>query len=411
MVEIYKRLKKCRVCNSKNLIKYLNLGKTPLANSLVELKDKNKKETEYPLEVLYCKDCSLSQLSVVVDPKILFSKYVYRSSISKTFQSHCAQMVKDVVKIIKPRRNELVVDIASNDGCLLHQFKNEGFKTLGVEPAKNIADIANAGGIETICSFWSIETADEILKKYGKAGMITATNVLAHVNDLNEFLKAVTILLNKEGLFVVEVPYLYDIFKKNEFDTIYHEHLSYLLVKPLKRLYEKHGLKIIYIEKYPIHGGSLRIYASKNKPKSNNVQYFLNFEDKNKLYNIETYKNFDKKVKKIKNDLLNLLKNIKSKNKKVVAYGASAKGSTLLNVCGINKDLISFIVDDTPEKQNKFAPGSKIPIKNASYFEKEKSHYIILLAWNFAEELIQKTKNHRERGGKYIISIPKVRVV
>ena len=412
MKQLYKKIKRCRICNSKNLIKYLSLGKTPLANSFIEPKNINKKELKFPLEVLYCKNCSLSQLSIVVNPKLLFSKYVYRSSISKTFQNHCAKMAEKVIKMIKSYKNELVVDIASNDGCLLKQFKNIGFKTLGVEPAKNLADIANLNGIETISSFWSIATAKKNLKNYGKAKVITATNILAHVDDLNKFLKAVNILLKKDGLFIVEVPYLYHLLTKNEFDTIYHEHLSYFLVKPLKKLYENNDLYIIKIEKYPIHGGSLRIYASKNNLKEDtSVREFLNFENKNKLYDINTYKNFHKEVKKIKKDFLKLLNQLKNKKKKVVAYGASAKGNTLLNYCGINKNLISFTVDDTPEKQNKFAPGSKIPIKDASYLEKEKPGYIVLLAWNFAKEIMQKTEEYRKRGGKYIIPIPEVRVV
>ena len=410
MGQIYKKVKKCRICNSKNLVKYLDLGKTPLANSFVEFGDKNKKEKKFPLEVLFCKNCCLSQLSIVVNPKMLFSKYVYRSSISKTFQKHCMHMAKKIAKTIRPNEKYIVVDIASNDGCLLQPFKNLGFKTLGVEPAKNLVEIANSNGIETICDFWSLKTADKILKKYGKAKVITATNILAHVDNLNDFLKGVKILLDKEGLFIVEVPYLYDLLTKNEFDTIYHEHLSYFLIRPLTILYNNNGLKIINIEKYPIHGGSLRIYATKNNSKENkSVRYFLDFENKKKLYNIKTYLNFDKNVKKIKKEFLNLLK--KLKNKKIAAYGASAKGNTLLNYCKIDKNLIQFMVDDTPFKQNKLAPGSRIPIKTPSYLEKVKPDYIVLLAWNFAKELMQKTKPHKNRGGRYIIPIPKVRIV
>ena len=386
----------------------------PLANSLLEEKDKNKPELKFPLEVMYCKDCSLSQLSIVVNPKVLFLKYFYRSSISKTFQQHCAQMAGQAFEMTNSyaNKNNLAVDIASNDGCLLKEFKNKGFKVLGVEPAENIAKIANLNGIETICSFWGDETASAILKKYGKARIITATNVLAHVDDLNGFLNAVKILLDDNGLFIVEVPYLYNLLSKNEFDTVYHEHLSYFLVRPLKKLYDSHKLKIIKIEKYQIHGGSIRIFASKNSlSEESSIKKFQKFERSKKLYDINTYKNFDKKAKKVRKDLLNILAGIKNRNKKIAAYGASAKGNTLLNYCGIDRKIVRFIIDDTPEKQNLISPGSKIRIVDSGYLNKENPDYIILLAWNFAGEIIQKTKSVYKRKVKYIIPIPYVRVI
>src|SRR3989338_6027440 len=263
MANAYKKIKRCRVCGSKDLVKYLDLGKNPLANSVVNPKDMGKSEPKFLLGVLYCNNCSLSQLSVVVDPKILFSRYVYRSSISKTFQAHCAEMADNVISLLGSRKKELVVDIASNDGCLLEQFKKKGFMVIGVEPAENIAKIANSKGIETLCKFWDDGAAKTILEKYGKAKVITATNVFAHVDDLNSFLRAVSILLDKNGLFIIEVPYLYDLLAKNEFDTIYHEHLSFFLVKPLGILLDRNKLRIFKVEKHSIHGGSLRILASK----------------------------------------------------------------------------------------------------------------------------------------------------
>ncbi len=411
MEQTYKKIEKCRICGAKNLIKYLDLGETPLANSLLDTSEKTDGEIKYPLEVMYCKDCSLSQLSIVVNPEILFSDYVYHSSISKTFQDHCAEMAEKISRITNPSKEVLAVDIASNDGCLLKKFKNKGFRTLGVEPAKNLAEDANSKGIETVCSFWTIKTANEILGRYGEARIITATNVFAHVDDLNEFLKAINILLNKDGLFIIEVPYLSDLFTKNEFDTIYHEHLSYFLVKPLKKLYEKHNLKIINIEKYPIHGGSLRIYASKNTLKDEtNVQDFLRLEEKETLYDIKTYEKFNKKVINVKGELLKLLKDLKNKDKKVGAYGASAKGNTLLNYCGIDSELVSFIIDDTRAKQHHFAPGSRIEIVDTSWLEKDKPDYLLLLAWNFAKEIKERTSKIYKSEVKYIIPIPNVKV-
>lgn len=407
-METYRKLTRCRICNSPDLVKYLDLGATPLANSLLEEKDLDETEGRFPLEVLYCSNCSLSQLSIVVDPKILFSNYVYRSSISRTFQDHCRKMAEAVSEMIED--NKFIVDIASNDGCLLEQFKIYGFRVLGIEPAENLVKISNAAGIETLGLFWNAETAQKVLNQYGKAKVITATNVLAHVDDVNEFLKGVNILLDEDGLFIVEAPYLHDLLANNEFDTIYHEHLSYFLVKPLQILYSQNGLSINKIEKFPIHGGSLRIYASKNKSNIHqSVDEFLKLE-KN-LHSIGPYRSFDRKVKKIREDLLKLLNELKRQNKKVLGYGASAKGNTLLNYCNAGRNLIKFIIEDTPEKQNKFAPGIKIPIKDASYLEKENPDFIVLLAWNFAKEIMQKTERFRQKGGKYIIPIPEVKIV
>lgn len=408
----YRLLKRCRICHSKELIKYLDLGETPLANSLINPKRISLNEKRFPLEVLYCKNCSLSQLSIIVNPEIMFSEYVYRSSISKTFQKHCAEMAKKFGKMLGETRNKLVVDIASNDGCLLKQFKDDGFKVIGIEPARNIAKIANDNGVKTICSFWNKIVADKILRMHGKAKVITATNVLAHVDNLTDFLEAVTIVMDKDSIFMVEVPYLSDLIKKNEFDTIYHEHLSYFLVKPLIVLFKNHGIDIFKIEKYPIHGGSIRIYASKGKfNKDASIEKFLSTEKKERLYDIKTYNNFQFKVKEIKKTLRNLLFSLKSKNKKIAAYGASAKGNTLLNYCGIDNKLISFIIDDTPEKQNKLAPGSRIRIVDSSYLSKENPDYILLLAWNFAEEIIHKVGAIYNKKLRYVIPIPYVRLL
>jgi len=412
MKEVYKTIKNCRMCGSSSITKYLDLGEMPLANSLIEPKNANKKSKVFPLQVLYCGNCSLSQLSIVVNPKVLYSHYVYQSSISKTFQEHCSKMAEKVIELVGNPYNKLVVDIASNDGCLLQQFKNKGFDTIGVEPADNIAKIANSNGIKTICDFWSTDIAKKIARNYRKAKIITATNVFAHVDNLNSFLTAINLLLDIDGIFIIEVPYLYDLLQKNEFDTIYHEHLSYFLIRPLKKLYDQNNLKIFKIEKYRIHGGSIRIYASRSFFKENkSVQKFLKFEKENCLYNLKTYQNFEIKVKKIKNYLLQLLQGLKNKNKKIAAYGASAKGNTLLNYCGIDDKLVSFIVDDTPEKQNHLAPGSRIKIVDSSWLNKESPDYILLLAWNFASEIMHKTSRIYKKNVRYIVPIPKVRVI
>ena len=414
-MKVYKSLDECRVCGSKELRKYLDLGKTPLANHLIDLKETDKKQEVFPLQVLYCKNCSLSQLSIVVNPKILFSYYPYRSSISGIFRRHCAEMAARAIEISNTDINDLVVDIASNDGCLLQEFKKRNFKTVGIEPAKNLAKIAESKGVETINSFWSRKTAKNIFAKHGKAKIIVATNVFAHVDDLNEFMEGVKILLDNNGFFIVEVPYFYDLMTNNEFDTVYHEHLSYFLVKPLQQLYKKHNFAIASIEKYRIHGGTIRVYASKS-PKVNfninkSAKEFLDFEKKEKMYMLETYQKLEGSAKKIKKDLVETLTKLNKDGKKIAAYGASAKGNTLLNYCGIGNKLISFIVDDTPEKQNHLAPGSRIKIVDSSLIEKENPDYLLLLAWNFSKEIMEKTKNFRSKGGRYIIPIPNVKII
>jgi SAM-dependent methyltransferase len=387
----------------------------PLANFLVNPK-KDVQENFFPLEVFYCKNCSLSQLSIVVNPEILFSYYTYRSSISKTFQEHCFKMSSEFLNFFSNPEETLVLDIASNDGCLLKQFKKIGFRVVGVEPAKNLAKIAENDGIPTIADFWSEKTVKELINGFGKPKIITATNVLAHVDNLNQFIKNVFNALDDDGIFIVEVPYMLNLVKKNEFDTVYHEHLSYFLVKPLLKAFELNGLKVFNIKEFPIHGGTIRVFSTK---KSNNnisvnkkaINYFLELEEKNKLYDINTYKEFGLKLLELKIEFLSLLLKLKKENKKIAGFGASAKGNTLLNYCGVGSDLIEFIVDETPEKQNMLYSGNRIPIYDFKALEEKKPDFLVILAWNFAREIMLKTKNHALRGGKYIIPIPRVRIV
>ncbi|MBU2100061.1 class I SAM-dependent methyltransferase [Candidatus Micrarchaeota archaeon] len=411
---MFKEINCCRICNSSNLSEYLDLGKTPLANSLVRPENKDKKEIFFPLKVLFCNNCFLSQLSIVVDPEILFKDYVYRSSVSKTFQNHCNQMAKELKKRFE-KENLLVLDIASNDGCLLQEFKKQGFKVIGVEPAVNISKIANENKIQTINAFWDLDTAKKVLEEFGKVNVITATNVLAHVDEVSSFVSAMHYVLDDNGLIVIEVPYAENLIEKNQFDTIYHEHLSYFIFRPLIELFERNNFKVIDVQKVDIHGGTLRVFAAKKtssrKINENAIQQLLKEEKSKNLYKIETYFQLAKNTEKIKFDLVSLLKEIKEKNQKTAAYGASAKGSTLLNYCNIGTDFIDFIIDDTPEKQNLLTPGKHIPIFPRSFLEENKTDFLLLLSWNFAKEFISKTAEHRKKGGKYILPIPEVKVI
>jgi len=412
----YKILTECRICKGTNLIKYLDLGKVPLVNRYVPKSEVDKEDQKFPLEITLCNDCALSQLSVIVDPKVMYTNYFYRSSISKTFRDHCFELAKDSVNRFNLKENDLIVDIASNDGCALKEFKKFGVKVLGIDPAKNLAELAIKEGVPTITEFWNEETAKKVLEQHGEASIITAMNVFAHVHDLDSFINGIKILIKGSGVFALEFPYLLNFVNKNEFDTTYHEHLSYFLVKPLIHLFKRHGMEIFDIEKFTIHGGCIRVYIKKEtnksvKVNSDAIKWLLELEKDLGLYNVTTYLNFSNDVEKIRNDLLDLLIKLKNQGKIIAAYGASAKGNILTNYCNISNELISYVIDDTPEKQGYFTPGNHIPIVNSSYLKEQKPDYLLLLAWNFADELIAKTQEYKNSGGRYIIPIPNVRIV
>ena len=406
----YKKVEKCRACGSKELVMYLDLGRRPLSNALIKPERKDDKEKTFPLEVLYCKNCSLSQLSVVVNPEILFADYVYHSSISETFRKHCEELAAEFTKKLKLGSKDLVVDIASNDGCLLKEFKKSGIKVLGIEPAENLKKEAEQAGIPTEAEFWNAEAAEKITEKHGKASLITAQNVFAHVDDINSFVKGAGTLLKDEGRLVIECPYLADLIKKKEFDTVYHEHLSYFLIKPIKVVLENNGFAIENITKLPIHGGSVRITAKKAGTEGEEAKRFLETERKEGLHSEETYRRFSDEVKQLKEKLVKTLAELKKQGKKIAGYGASAKGAILADYCMIGS-MIDYVVDDTPSKQGKLMPGSRIPIVPNSKLKEETPDYLILLAWNFAEELMKKTEWFSKKGGKYIIPLPEVRII
>lgn len=412
-----RQVTECRICKSKSLKKYLDLGNVPLCNSLIT--QSSPTTEKYPIQVLFCEECYLSQLSVVVEPEILYKTYAYQSSISKTFRNHCADLavkLKDEFIFKHP----LVLDIASNDGCLLKEFKKVGFnRFLGFEPS-NLGSKPygfpecleqNEMPIPVVNSFFSEELAKRLkgdppgTDGYGgSASFIIAQNVFAHVDDLDDFIRGINWFLDPAGVLIVEVPYLTNLIKGCQFDTIYHEHLSYFLLEPLVRLFESHGLPIFRVEGLDIHGGSIRIYASKNfYKKEESVEYTLETEFLNGMYDFPIYTNFASKVDGVRQSLKNEIMDYYFKNKKVAAYGASAKGISLLNYCGIQTPYIDYIVDDTPSKQGMMTPGSHVKIVDFSEFERNKPDIILLLAWNFAEELMKKT-NHL--GATYIFPIP-----
>lgn len=433
----YKKVKLCRICGSKRLRKYLDLGKVPLANSLVTRPQEVKK---YPIQVLFCEDCSLSQLSIVVDPKVLYTNYPYHSSVSETFKEHCREMAEEI-NLINSDKLKTVIDIACNDGCLLNEFRETGgfFWHIGIDPSQNLIseakskfqEVNNKGHLDFRCEFWSKEV------KAPRAQVITATNVLAHVDDVRGFLDSVyeSLCLNKKSFCVVEFPYLIDLLDSNAFDTIYHEHLSYFLFKPVQKLFDMCGMRIFKVNRVKIHGGSLRVYACRKKlfriestdnstgknyndkmieydsteilPEDKSVKDMLKLEKNYGVYKIKEYLKFSKRVNKIRKDFKSLISRLKNK---VIGYGASAKGLSLINYCNMDATHIPAIVDETPAKQGKFTAGSNIPIMGYDHFTVTKPDYIVLFAWNFAEEMKRKTSWHPKSGGEYIVAIPEVRI-
>jgi len=408
------KLERCRICKNKKLEKILDLGEMPLANAFLDKNQLSQKEIFYPLRVVWCESCGLLQIDEIVPPEILFKNYIYVSGTSEALRKHFESLATEVVNSFKLNSESLVIDIGSNDGTLLKEFKKFGLKVLGVEPAVNIAKIAEENGVKTISNFFSVDIAKKIISKNEKADAITATNVFAHTDDLDDLLKGVSYLLKDDGVFVIEVPYLVDLLENVEFDTIYHEHLSYFAVCPLKRFFEERDFIIINIERIKIHGGTIRVFVSKKKSRYNinkNVNQLVSLEIKKGLNEVTAYRRFAELVEKLKEDLVGLLKKLKSENKKVIGYGAAAKGNTLLNYYHIGPELIEFIADLNPMKQNKFTPGTNIPVYSPEQIYKAKPDYMLILAWNFADEIMKQQHKFKEKGGKFVTPIPEVKVI
>ena len=404
--------KNCRICGNTKLDKFLSLGPTPLANNFLESDQLNREELYYPLDVYFCNKCHLIQLLDIVPPEVMFKDYAYITGASKPMELHFAGLTKDVSTNFKVNKDSLVVDIGSNDGTLLQYFSKIGMRILGIEPASNIAQIAKKRGITTINKFFSKDCALEIYKKYGFADVILATNVFAHVDNLENILYGIDYLLSKDGLFVIEVPYLINLLDNIEFDTIYHEHLSYFSIYSLIYLFRKFGMKIVNVKQIPIHGGSIRIFIKRsNEKQSQNVSKFLLMEQNAELDSLKTYTKFAEKVDLVKERLVKLLKTLKNEETRITGYGATAKGNTLLNYCKIGPDILDYISDTTPYKQGCYSPGMHIPIFKEEKFHREPPNYVLLLAWNYADAILQKEQKYRRKGGKFILPLPDPKII
>lgn len=402
----YKHHTNCRVCGSEQLTQYLDLGMLPLSNNLCLTQE--EKADRYPLQVMLCEYCGLSQLSIVVNPEILFGNYVYRSSISKSYQNHCRNMAVDLKREYGLNRSSFMIDIAGNDGCLLKEFKDEiGLGILNIDPAKNLITICQAKGIPSLSFFWSEETANMVLKEFGKADLITATNVFAHVDNVIDFMKGIKTILKPTGVLVLEFPYLIDFIENNEFDTVYFEHLSYFSIYPLIYLCAGFDMNVMKVEKQDIHGGTVRVHIGYGEG-GKSVNDFI---EKELCYKkIDAYQRFSDNAKDTICDFRDNVFRLKSDGKKVCAFAASAKGNTLLNCAGITADEIEYIVDETPEKVDKYSPGTHIPIVSLSELKNNPPDYLVVLSWNFFNDIKIKCRNEGYQG-KFIVPIPIFQII
>jgi hypothetical protein len=405
----------CRLCNSKNGFKFLDLGYHPPSDQFLDKKHINSPIIYYPLEVYNCSSCGFKQLGYIVNPKILYQKnYPYESSLTKAGKDHYFLFAKSVIDRFNIKKKDLVIDIGSNVGTLLSGFKTYGVKVLGIEPANNICKIAKKNKIPTVNSFFNTKIVKKINSKYPKPKIITATNVFAHIDNLKSFTNNIKKILDKKkGIFIIESPHFYYLFKNLEYDTIYHEHLSYLTIKPLVYFFKKFNMEIIDVEKKDIHGGSVRIYVSfiGNYKISKKVKAFCELEDNKLLNSKKNLMNFSKRVKDNRIKLVSLLNKLIKQRKKIIAVSAPAKGMTLLNYCKIDLDYLSFATEKSKLKQGLFTPGTRIPVFSDSKIYKFKPDYALLLAWNFSNEIIRNNITFLKNGGKFIIPIPKIKII
>ena len=404
----------CRFCS--NLLKhtFVDLGMSPLSNAYLKLDTINKAEKFYPLHTYVCDNCFLVQLEEFETPDHIFSDYAYFSSYSETWLRHAENYTELMIKRFGLNANSQVIEIASNDGYLLQYFQKQNIPVLGIEPAANVAKVAEEKGIPSLVKFFGVSTAQELVAQGIQADLLLGNNVLAHVPDLNDFVAGMKIVLKPDGILTMEFPHVLQLILQNQFDTIYHEHFSYFSFLTVEKVFATHGLTLFDVEELPTHGGSLRIYGQHNdgkKPVSDRVSLLKSKEIDAGLEQRSTYLGFGEQVKATKRHLLNFLIDIKNQGKSVVGYGAPAKGNTLLNYCGIRTDLLDYTVDRSPYKQDLFLPGTHIPIYHPDKIIETKPDYLLILPWNIKDEIIEQMSHIREWGGQFVVPIPQVEVI
>ncbi len=404
----------CRFCGDSLQHTFVDLGMSPLSNAFLSKAHLHCAEKFYPLHAYVCQNCFLVQLEQFEPPEHIFKDYAYFSSYSDSWLNHAKAYTDMMIDRFELDQSSQVIEIASNDGYLLQYFQEKGIPILGIEPAANVAQVAEAKGVPTLVKFFNTATAKELVAKGKQADLLLGNNVLAHVPNLNDFIFGMKLLLKESGILTMEFPHLLQLIQQNQFDTIYHEHCSYLSFSTLEKIFSSHQLTLFDVEKLWTHGGSLRIYAkhsSEAVTASDRVIQLKSEELQAGLDQIETYLEFGKKVQLVKRELLTFLIHARDQGRVVVAYGAAAKGNTLLNFCGIRTDFIDYVVDRNPHKQGLFLPGTHIPIYSPDQIRETQPDYLLILPWNFKEEIMQQQSYIREWGGKFVIPIPQLEVI
>ena len=404
----------CLVCRSEQVEEFLSLGDTALANQFLRADEIGRREFTYPLRVGFCRACTHIQLIESVPPRMMFENYLYISSASDTLKSHLWDLSDVLVGRYGLGAADLVIDIGCNDGTLLQGFKRHGVRTLGVDPAQNLVKFMTANGIsERYTDFFTASTAQDIVSKWGSASLVTVTNTFPHIQELTDFIEGIQIVLKPGGVLVMEMHYLLDLIEQVAFDTIYHEHVSYWALGPMKQLFERNGMTIVDAERLPLHHGQLRVHVQRlgEGPVYCRVDKILSEEKGARLNCFETYVHFAERALKVKNDLHETLILMAQQGRRVAGYGAPAKGNTLLGFLGIGPDVLRYIVDRNPLKQGLYTPGTHIPVVAPERLLADQPDYVLLLAWNFIDEIIQQQAEYLKRGGKFMLPVPEVRII